>query len=109
MLASIGVLPEELERAQPVEIDLDVHLDLAAAGASDSLGDTVDYGQLCEVVSVVATATHVMLLETLAERVAAAVLATDRRIATVTVGARKLRPPVALDLGTAGVRITRTR
>ena len=109
VLAVIGVLPEELERAQPVELDLDVHLDLALAGTSDNLGDTVDYGHLCQVAANVATVGHVALLEALAERIAAAVLEADGRIAAVTVVARKLRPPVPQDLGTAGVRITRTR
>jgi len=33
----------------------------------------------------------------------------DERVRAVTVAIRKLRPPVAADLGTAGVRITRAR
>ena len=43
-----GVLPEEQARAQPFEIDLDVEADLRAAGQSDALTDTVDYGALAE-------------------------------------------------------------
>ena len=109
LLALVGVLPEERERAQPLELDLDVQLDLAIAGASDDLADTVDYGHLCQVATNVATVGHIALLETLAERVAAAVLDADGRIAALTVAVRKLRPPVPQDLGTAGVRITRSR
>ena len=41
-----GALPEERERAQPLEIDLDVEADLAPAGWSDVLADTIDYGVL---------------------------------------------------------------
>jgi hypothetical protein len=37
------------------------------------------------------------------------VLATDPRLAEITVSVRKLRPPVAQQLDTSGVRITRTR
>jgi dihydroneopterin aldolase len=48
-----------------------------------------------------------LLLEALAERVAAAVLAADARIAAVTVAARKLEPPVPQPLASSGVRITR--
>ena len=48
------------------------------------------------------------LLERLAERVAEIVLA-DERVLAVTVAARKLRPPVAQQLTTSGVRLTRTR
>ena len=40
-----GALPEEQDRAQPFEVDLDVEADLAARpGRSDDLADTVDYG-----------------------------------------------------------------
>jgi dihydroneopterin aldolase/2-amino-4-hydroxy-6-hydroxymethyldihydropteridine diphosphokinase len=46
------------------------------------------------------------LLERLAERIAEVVLG-DARATSVTVAVRKLRPPVPVDLTTAGVRITR--
>jgi dihydroneopterin aldolase len=47
-------------------------------------------------------------LEALAEGIAEAVLA-DTRVTSVSVGVRKLRPPLAADLGSVGVRITRSR
>ena len=47
------------------------------------------------------------LLEALAGAVAEATLASDRRIAAVTVHLRKLQPPLAMDIATVGVRITR--
>jgi dihydroneopterin aldolase len=86
-----------------------VALDLSVAGRSDDLADTVDYGDLCAVVAGVVEAGHVTLLEHLADRVAAAVLAADDRIRSVTVWVRKLRPPVPQSLATSGVRISRTR
>jgi dihydroneopterin aldolase len=49
------------------------------------------------------------LLEALAGAVAEAALASDVRIAAVTVSLRKLQPPLAVDIGTVGVRITRHR
>jgi 7,8-dihydroneopterin aldolase/epimerase/oxygenase len=107
--ALVGVLFHEREQAQPIEIDLDVECDLRGAGASDALGDTVDYGELCGRVARVATDRHVSLLETLAERIAEAVLDADRRIDAVTVAVRKLRPPVPHQLATSGVRIRRQR
>ena len=48
--ARVGVLPIEREQAQPLEVDLDVVVDLAAAGASDDLADTVHYGAVCDAV-----------------------------------------------------------
>ena len=107
--AFVGALPEERERAQPLEIDLDVVFSLAAAGASDRLDDTVDYGAICDAVEKVFGDGHIVLLEAVASRIADAVFAVDARISGVTVAVRKLRPPVPQDLATSGVRITRSR
>jgi dihydroneopterin aldolase len=104
-----GALPEERHRAQPLEVDLDVVTDLGPSGASDDLADTVDYGALCDAVAEVVAGGSPQLLEHLAATIATAVLAVDPRIAEVTVGARKLRPPVPHALDTSGVRITRSR
>ena len=103
-----GALPEERERPQPLEVDLDVVADLGAAGASDDLADTVDYGTLAEVVSVVVSESRFVLLEALADAIASAVLGADR-VQAVTVSVRKLRPPVPVALDTAGVTIHRRR
>jgi dihydroneopterin aldolase len=107
-LGYCGALAEEQERAQPLEVDLDVTLDLGRAGASDALDDTVDYGVLCAMVERVITTERFTLLEALAARIAEIALA-DERVDEVTVSARKLRPPVAQQLATSGVRITRRR
>ncbi len=109
VVARVGVLPEERERDQPIEVDLDVVTSLWAAGNSDELTDTVDYGAVCNAVAQVARAGHVALLEHLAEMLAQAVLAVDERIDEVTIAVRKLRPPVPVVLATSGVRITRGR
>jgi len=105
----VGVLPHEQAQAQPLEVDLDLHLDLAAPGQSDALVDTADYGAVCDVAERVVTSTSYALLEALAEHLARAVLEVDGRIDQVTVAVRKLRPPVAQQLSTSGVRITRGR
>jgi dihydroneopterin aldolase len=102
-----GAFPEERRQAQPFEIDVDVEADLATAGRSDQLGDTVDYGDVAAAVERAVRGDPCHLLEALAERIAGEVKATDRRIRGVTVTVRKLRPPVPLDLASAGVRITR--
>ena len=108
MAGTHGCLPEEKERAQPFELDLDVETDMAPAAHADDVVQTVDYGALVAKVADIVSGGHFSLLETLAERVAEAVL-DDERVLSVTVAVRKLRPPVPHDLATAGVRITRTR
>ncbi|MHB8466417.1 MAG: dihydroneopterin aldolase [Acidimicrobiales bacterium] len=105
-LGTHGVLPEEQQRAQPFEVDLDIEADLAAAARSDELADTVDYGALATAVARVIADERHALLERLAERIAETALA-DRRVTSVTVTVRKLRPPVPVDLASAGVRMVR--
>src|SRR4030088_2395747 len=46
-----GVLPEEQGRPQPFEVDVELDVDLAAAGESDHLDETVDYSAVAEAVS----------------------------------------------------------
>ena len=101
-----GALPEEEVRAQPFEVDLDLTVDLRPAGRTDDLADTVDYGEIAGLVAAIVTGERHALLERLAERIAESVL-TDERVVAVDVTVRKLRPPVALDLTTVGVRIVR--
>ncbi len=109
VLGICGVLAFERVSPQPLEIDLDLGVDLDAAAASDDLLDTVDYGAVCATVEQVVTSSEVALLEHLAARVVESVLALDERIHWVTVSIAKLRPPVPQQLATSGVRITRAR
>ncbi len=109
MLGVHGALPEEQDRAQPFEVDLDVEADLAVAGSTDRLSDTVDYGALTAVAAMVVSGERFRLLERLAERIASAVMGVDPRVRAVTVTVCKLRPPLAADLSSAGVRIHRER
>jgi dihydroneopterin aldolase len=109
-LGTHGVLPEERQRPQPFEVDLDLHLDLRRAGRTDALADTVDYGAVTAAVAAVIGGPHTALLEHLAEQIAAAALATGAPHAiAVTVRVRKTRPPVPFELASAGVTIHRQR
>jgi dihydroneopterin aldolase len=107
VLGAHGALPEEKDRAQPFELDVDLTADLALAGRTDALVDTVDYGVVLAAVERVVAEERHRLLERLATRIADDVLALDPRITEVTVSVRKLRPPVPVDLGSAGVTIRR--
>jgi len=101
-----GVLPEEQARPQPFEVDLELHVDLAPAGKSDELDDTVDYAAVSEAVSRVISSEQYQLLERLAARIAE-VCAADPRVLGVTVEVRKLHPPVRAMLEHVAVRIER--
>ena len=102
-----GALPEEHDRAQPFEVDVELEVDLTVAGRTDALADTVDYGAVAVAAERVVAGERHRLLERLAARIADDVLRVDGRIRSVTVAVRKLRPPLPMDLASAGVRITR--
>jgi dihydroneopterin aldolase len=104
-----GVLPEEKEREQPFSLDIVAFLDTTEAQRSDALADTVDYGMLAQTAATVVAGRSFQLLEALAGRLADALLITDPRLGAIEVTVRKLRPPLALDVGSTGVRVRRSR
>jgi dihydroneopterin aldolase len=104
-----GVLPFEAEQAQRFEVDVVLELDLAPAGTTDDLARTVDYGAVFAATRAVIEGPHVALLETLAERIATAVLAGSAPASAVTVRVRKPEAPLPGVLAWAGVEIRRTR
>ena len=101
-----GALPEEQTRPQPFEVDVELAVDLATAGESDALEDTVDYAAICEAVSNVVRSERYQLLERLATRIAE-VCRVDDRVRSVAVTVRKLHPPVRAMVDHVGVSIER--
>ena len=96
---------ERLAR-QPVEIDIALDVDLAAAGASDDIADAVDYRSLAEAVVAAVESSSYLLIEALATRVADICLA-ENKVAAVEV---TLKKPGALPMADyAAVVIRRTR
>lgn len=84
--ARVGILPHEREAAQPIEVDLRVHV---APGA-----DVVDYRSLYALTADVVMSGHIDYLEEIGERIATRSLAHSRRVRSVRVAVRK--PHVAL-------------
>ncbi len=105
-----GVLPEEAVDAQPFDVDVVLELGLAAAGTTDDLAWTIDYGDLFRRArAVVEQGPHVALIETLAERIAADLLAAHPPVDAITVRVRKPRAPLPGVFEWAGVEIRRER
>ncbi len=104
----VGALPHERELAQPVQIDLSLHVDLRDAGRSDELSDTAHYGLVAERVAAAVRESKDVLLERLADRIAEVVVGFDR-VEAVDVTLTKLRPPIPEQLATTAVRIRRRR
>ncbi|MGI9608412.1 MAG: dihydroneopterin aldolase [Acidimicrobiales bacterium] len=108
VLAHCGILPEEIERRQPFEIDVDIELDLSGAASSDDVGSTIDYGAVVADLDALAQNQRFGLLERFASEIASTVL-TQPPATAVTVSVHKLRPPVPQDLASSGVSIRRTK
>jgi dihydroneopterin aldolase len=106
-----GVLPEEKVSAQPFEIDLVLHANLADAAERDDLAATVDYAALFDVVrAIVEGATH-DLIESLAGTIASAALAATPPgiVESVEVRVRKPEAPIHGSFDTVEVSLTRGR
>ena len=104
--AVIGTFPHERTTPQPVIADIDIFCDLAPAGKSDMLEDTVDYFELEERIFRLISDSQFHLLERLADHIAASVLS-DIRITGCRV---KLTKPLALKhSGPVSLEIVRER
>jgi dihydroneopterin aldolase len=73
-------------------VDVELDADLAAAESSDRLRDTLDYGQVAELVVAVGTGEPHRLLESLARRMVD-VLGERFPTARIRLELRKLNPP----------------
>ena len=101
-----GVLPQERRDGQDFLVDAVLQLDLRPAGETDDLTRTVHYGELAERLAAVVAGEPVDLLETLAERLAAACLRAPR-VCWAEVTVHKPAAPVAVPLADASVTVVR--
>ncbi|HEX2924408.1 MAG TPA: dihydroneopterin aldolase [Chloroflexota bacterium] len=69
-----GVNPEERTLGQRFEVDLEMEMDLAAAGLSDDLSRTVNYASAYKLAREVVEGQPYNLIEAVAERLASAML-----------------------------------
>jgi len=99
-----GNNPAERKLGQTFTADLEVILDTQRAAASDRIDDTVSYPMLEKTVRSILESNPANLLETVAERIAAAILK-QPRVIQVTVRVSK-RPPLP-NLNAFTVEITR--
>ena len=101
-----GVTAEERATGRMYEVDCEVETDLAQAGQSDRLIDTVDYEQVFLAIRETVEDKSFALLERLAADLAIKVL--DRfPVYRVTLKVRKLTPPIAGHIKSIEVEITR--
>ena len=85
-----GANAGERDREQPIDVDIELAIDLAVAASSDSLADTIDYDKAYATCEQIVTHESCVLLEALADRIAVA-LCHDPKIIEVIVRVRKPR------------------
>ncbi|WP_442574476.1 dihydroneopterin aldolase [Microbacterium sp. F51-2R] len=103
-----GVYAEEKRDGQEFVVDVTLHLPLRTAAETDDVADTVHYGELAEAIAAIVSGEPVDLLETLASRIADAILANELvQIAKVTV--HKPSAPIAVPFGDVAVTVHRGR
>ena len=101
-----GVLPEEQTRPQPFEVDVELGVNLEKAGESDALEDTVDYGEVCQVIALISQQRSYKTLERLCSAIAERLL--ERYDAeSVWVKAAKPEPPIPLPVDEVSVEVFR--
>ena len=103
-----GVFDHERADGQDFVVDVAVEVDATAAADSDDLAETVHYGVLAEQVVAEIERDPVDLIETLAERIAAAVL-THRAALATEVTVHKPQAPIPVPFTDVSVTIRRER
>lgn len=103
--AAIGVWRHEQERRQRIRINLDLAV-RESENTGDVLEDVVCYQEVVDQVKAIVAASRVKLVETLAERIAAACLA-DSRVWSARVRVEKL--DAIPEAASVGVEIERLR
>ena len=103
-----GVLPDEKRDGQPFVVDVVMELDLATAGGSDALDDTVSYAEIAGEVVARITGPSFDLIERLAEVVADDVLR-HQLVDAATVTVHKPQAPVGHPFTDVAVEVHRTR
>ena len=104
--AMIGVYSYEKRGAQPVIIDVDVDVIDPADLTSDSAGDVFCYNRLCQNIRTIISSGHILLVETLAEKIAAWCL--DHPMVS-GVRVRVNKPNAIAEAQAVGVEINRVR
>jgi dihydroneopterin aldolase len=103
-----GYLPEEQVLGQRFEVDLTLWLDLAVAGKSDVIEDTLDYRSVISTVQQLVKTSKFALVERLATAIAESILASDS-VEQVQVRLSKPAAPIPDFSGKVTIEITRSK
>ena len=108
LLCVVGAEDWEHLMPQRVVVDIELRGDFSVAAQSDNLVDAPDYRTPCIKAAEAASAAEYRLVETLADRIAEAVLNTHACITSATVALHKPLALVGFENAKATVEVTRS-
>ncbi|WP_349361643.1 dihydroneopterin aldolase [Paenarthrobacter sp. PH39-S1] len=101
-----GVFEREKRDGQPFIVDAVLFTDIRAAAENDDLEKTANYGDVAELIRALITGQAYDLIETLAERIAAAILLTFP-VSAVEITVHKPKAPIQVPFGDVTINIYR--
>ncbi|WP_100405958.1 dihydroneopterin aldolase [Bacillus solitudinis] len=104
-----GVFKEETKLGQRFYVDVTLELELQQAGQDDNLEKTINYGDVYNRVKEIVEGKPYKLVEAVAERIAAALLANYNQLTQCTIKVVKPDPPIPGHYRSVAVEITRSR
>ncbi len=102
-----GVYPEENEKGQKFYVNLILYTDTHTAGLTDQLELSTNYGEVCHFITRWMQEHTCKLIETVAEKLAVAILLKFNLIKSVSLEIRKPYAPIGLPFESVSVRIER--
>lgn len=102
-----GVFEEEAFLGQKFIVDAILYLDTRKAGKTDDLKESLDYGEVCQVIAKLVETERYQLIERLAEEIAEKLLLTFSQLHSVEITVKKPWAPIRVMVETAAVSIKR--
>jgi len=103
-----GVTAEERKIGQRISVDVEMEVDLRAASRQDAISKTINYAKVCQTVLEVGRSQSCRLVETLAEKIATALLKRFS-VKELLLRVKKVHPPLEEIRGGVTVEIRRGR
>lgn len=104
-----GLFSEEERLGQRFFIDLECGVDLTAPGETDTIGHTVSYADLYDVVKATFEAKRTKLIEAVGHNIVSALFESFDDINWIVIRIRKPEAPIAMVRGEAAIELHRVR
>lgn len=104
-----GLFPEETKLGQRFLVDAELMLDLKKSSRSDDMNDSIDYGEVYNVIKEVVEGKPKNLVETIAEQIADELFRTFNLLEACRLRVTKPDPPIAGHYQSVAVEIFREK